>query len=381
MTFRLIHSVDKWLPVTQRWIWEQYRNLPFSNQIIFAEEVLPISPPASEIRVKPDESNDLLSRLSRKFRNPKPWRQAELDKIGTPVVLFSHFGNRGWSDLKLKADLHITRFYGYDLKRIIQQDGRWEERYHRLFKQCDAFIAEGNAMAARLREMGCSQKKIYVIPLGTSQPEKTIIRNYEGGKVEILIASGFTEKKGIVYALQALGELKQEGRLKNFTINLVGAERQDYLPDREYWNRMQTTIREFVLEGNTIFHGYLEFDQLRALALQCHFGMHTSVSAADGDTEGGSPVVLMDLMAGGLPFITSRHADIPEVVTDPCGILCEERDVEEIKRAVLEMLEPDVLSRKSAAAIDRMAAHFFWNDIGPKQAQLINALWAQKFGQ
>ena len=57
--------------------------------------------------------------------------------------------------------------------------------------------------------------------------------------------------------------------------------------------------------------------------------LYPSVTASDGDTEGGAPVALIEAMASGAPVVSSLHADIPEVVPDGrCGLLTEERDVE-----------------------------------------------------
>ena len=56
--------------------------------------------------------------------------------------------------------------------------------------------------------------------------------------------------------------------------------------------------------------------------------LYPSVTASDGDTEGGAPVALIEAMAMGVPIVSSLHADIPEVVIDKtCGLLFPERDI------------------------------------------------------
>jgi colanic acid/amylovoran biosynthesis glycosyltransferase len=57
--------------------------------------------------------------------------------------------------------------------------------------------------------------------------------------------------------------------------------------------------------------------------------MLPSVTASDGDTEGGAPVVLSEMLATGMPVISTTHCDIPGVVD--YGIenwLVAERDVQ-----------------------------------------------------
>jgi len=53
------------------------------------------------------------------------------------------------------------------------------------------------------------------------------------------------------------------------------------------------------------------------------------VTAADGDTEGGLPVALIEMAATGMPVISTTHCDIPEAIHDGIsGRLAAERDVD-----------------------------------------------------
>jgi len=64
---------------------------------------------------------------------------------------------------------------------------------------------------------------------------------------------------------------------------------------------------------------------------RCHVLLQTSVRAADGDTEGGAPVILLDAQAAGVPVVATHHADIPEYVrAGESGLLADEGDVDAI---------------------------------------------------
>jgi colanic acid/amylovoran biosynthesis glycosyltransferase len=70
------------------------------------------------------------------------------------------------------------------------------------------------------------------------------------------------------------------------------------------------------------------------MLLQADVMLQPSVTAADGDIE-GSPVVLSEAMASGLPVISSFHSGIPELVTDgQTGLLAPERDVTALSRHI-----------------------------------------------
>ena len=78
------------------------------------------------------------------------------------------------------------------------------------------------------------------------------------------------------------------------------------------------------------------------------------MTAADGDSEGGAPTILLEAQAIGTPIVTTRHADIPHVVPAGPGVwLCDEHDVDALGRALVAALQQQIPS--SAAHV--MAHH------------------------
>ncbi len=72
--------------------------------------------------------------------------------------------------------------------------------------------------------------------------------------------------------------------------------------------------------------------------------MLPSITAQNGDTEGGAPVVIIEAQATGLPIISSYHADIPDVVVDnESALLAPEKDVECLAKHLEYLVEhPDL---------------------------------------
>ena len=63
-------------------------------------------------------------------------------------------------------------------------------------------------------------------------------------------------------------------------------------------------------------------------AYEHHIFLSPSVTAADGATEGGAPVSIIEMSASGMLVVSSRHCDIPNVILDgETGWLAGERDV------------------------------------------------------
>ena len=64
-------------------------------------------------------------------------------------------------------------------------------------------------------------------------------------------------------------------------------------------------------------------------AYKHHLFLSPSVTASDGDTEGGAPVSLIEMSASGMMVVSTTHCDIPEVILHKStGLLAPERNVE-----------------------------------------------------
>jgi len=69
------------------------------------------------------------------------------------------------------------------------------------------------------------------------------------------------------------------------------------------------------------------------------FFLHPSVTAESGDSE-GTPTVILEAQAHGLPVISTYHADIPNIVVPgKSALLSPERDVETLVEHILFLFE------------------------------------------
>ena len=111
--------------------------------------------------------------------------------------------------------------------------------------------------------------------------------------LRVLIAGSFREKKGIPYALEALGRLQQEIPLE---ITIIGDA-----SERGEAEKLQIldTIKTHNLWPKTRMLGYQPHAILLEEAYRHHIFLSPSVTASDGDTEGGLPVSIIEMAATG----------------------------------------------------------------------------------
>jgi hypothetical protein len=86
-------------------------------------------------------------------------------------------------------------------------------------------------------------------------------------------------------------------------------------------------IAEAGLAERTRLLGFRPQAKMIEEAHRNHIYLAPSVTGSDGETEGGAPVSIIELMATGMPVVSTLHCDIPNVVLDgQTGFLSPERD-------------------------------------------------------
>ena len=248
-------------------------------------------------------------------------------------IVHAHFGPTGVRLLPVRRALGIplvTTFYGYDMSEL-PREKRWREAYARLFAEGDLFLVEGGHMRDALITLGCPADKVEVQRIGVALellPFKERVAEPDE-KVITLFCGRFTEKKGLLYALQALALVIRE--FPAIELRIIG--------DGEERPAIERTIAGLRLEPFVTLMGYQPHQVFREQLGQAHLFIQPSVTAANGDTEGGAPTVILEAQACGLPILATRHADIPEIVAEPeSGLLVPERDVNALAQNWLELL-------------------------------------------
>jgi colanic acid/amylovoran biosynthesis glycosyltransferase len=264
------------------------------------------------------------------------WLRQCLRRI-QPVVVHSHFGDTGYDAARLlsRAGIkHVVTFYGYDVNRLPLVFPEWKQRYLVLFRHADRFLCEGPHMAKCLVGLGCPTEKVTVHHLGVEVDKIQFTpRTWNpNGPLRVLIASSFREKKGIPDALRALQKVRKQLPIE---ITIIGDASAHPTAQSEK-EKILKTLDETGLRDCTRLLGYQPHAVLWQEALAHHVFLQASLTAGDGDTEGGAPVALIEMAASGMPIVSTRHCDIPNVVRDgQTGLLADERNADQLAEHVL----------------------------------------------
>jgi colanic acid/amylovoran biosynthesis glycosyltransferase len=253
-------------------------------------------------------------------------------------VIYCHFGTVGRTGAFLREigvieGTLVTAFHGVDVSASLRQD---PGLYRHLFAHGEAFLPISRHWGKRLQAHGCDPDRIIVHHMGVDITRFRYRPRQPAGATRLLTVGRLVEKKGLVYALQAVRLARERGVRLRYTIVGDGPLRQS----------LEALAGELRIKEIVTFTGW--YDQSDVVRQMYAHDVLVAPSVTDriGDQE-GIPVTLMEAMATGMPVISTRHSAIPELVTDgESGILVAEGDVEGLAGAI-ERLARDPATRTS----------------------------------
>ncbi|MCI0621710.1 MAG: glycosyltransferase [Acidobacteria bacterium] len=342
-----LQRCDQFVGRTMNWLYDHLRFVPRHTPIIFCDR-LENREEFPELEAWACDRDGLSRRIWRKLNGESlfPGDSRRLRQY-SPSVLHSHFGYVAVEDHPLQQALEVPwviGFYGADVYVLGRQE-EWRGFYADVFKKSSRILALGPVMREHLIEIGCPQEKVAIHPLGVDSSGlpslPRILKN--GDTLRVLFAGTFREKKGLRYALESAALALREGvRLEL----LVVGEASHKPGDRETKTEALQLIQELNIQKIVTFFPFLTFRELLDLALSSHVFVAPSVKAADGDAE-GTPFVLQQMMATGMPVVATIHSDIPYVFGDLKDLLVPERDAKAIAERLVDY----------ASSPDQLVAH------------------------
>lgn len=263
--------------------------------------------------------------------------------LSTYDVLHGHFGTTCLSfDFLLTDDRFgvasdipfVTSFYGYDVSEVLSRD---PDTYATLFPHCDAVTALSDDMMEKLADAGCPTDKIVKqqLAIDTEQYQFSLRHRPADGPIEVFTIARFTEKKGLRYAVDAIAQLTTE---YDISYRIAG--------DGPLRERIESRIDRRGIGDAVETLGWVDQATIKRELANAHVFLLPSVTASDGDQE-GTPTVLLEAQATGLPVVSTYHAGIPEIVDDgESGILVPERNVDALADGLRMLFDsPDRWSR------------------------------------
>lgn len=349
-----LQLLNVYLHPTETFIWQSLRQMETFTPLILADaqahrERFPL-PKAAWLQLK--AKRPLLQRAmawaQRRYAPVKHPGLAEAIKPYRPKIAHFHNGYRaviGWEEVARLGIPAVVNFYGSDVS-VRSQLERLRPGYATLFREAKALLVEGPAMRERLIGLGAPADKIHFIRIAII-PEEYRFRlrqRVDSRPVKWIFVGRLVEKKGLRIALEALATLPQSGE-----IEVIG--------DGPLRAKLEKQAQDLGLKAR--FRGMLTLDEMRTCMNEADALLAPSVTATDGDGEGGAPTVILEAQASGLPVITTDHDDIPFItLPGESALLAKQGNVEDYARVLNEFLaSPEKWAAMGQAGQLHVATH------------------------
>ncbi len=371
MTPRVLHAVDRFLPRSETFVYtivtaaQRYEASVLCHAIENAAEF-----PFPRVHVQPKPVSRRtpgwwLAASIERATGRSPWRrgvEAGLARIA-PSLVHAHFGPNGCEMVTVTKALGlplVTSLYGVDAA-VLPYLPQWRARYARLFRDGELFLAEGPEMRKKVIAAGAPADRTLIHPIGLDLSKYP--RWAPDGSATVLFAGRFVEKKGLPDAIAAFGQARSAIPQARMIVVGGGGGEED----------ARALVARLGLAGSVELVGMRPHaDVIRRLTTAAAF-IHPSVTASDGDSEGGAPTILLEAQAIGTPIVTTRHADIPHVVPAGPGVwLCDEHDVTALGAALVMALQ-----QRTASSPAHVRAHHDIASVAPR----LEAIYARVIGE
>jgi glycosyltransferase involved in cell wall biosynthesis len=121
-------------------------------------------------------------------------------------------------------------------------------------------------------------------------------------------------------------------------------------------SEVEKQLEAEVAAGRVIFTGAVGHERVPRLLDACDILVAPHVPLADGSEFFGSPTKIFEYMAMGKGIVASRLGQIGEVLVDgETALLVEPADVEELRAAILRLVEAEDLRRSLGARAREVA--------------------------
>jgi colanic acid/amylovoran biosynthesis glycosyltransferase len=244
----------------------------------------------------------------------------------------AHFGTLAvsWAPVaRRKRVPMVVSFYGQDASALRFRRPPWSGWYEQLFQSSAAFLVEGPALARRLVDLGCDPAKVEIVRL----PVAAAIELGEGSASSPTYAAAMggrlLAKKGFDIGVRAFA-----------TAFPTGLERLLIIGEGPEGASLRALVAALGLGDRVTFQPSAPPAEFVAHLRQGCVVLFPSVTAPDGDGEGGAPMVLPLAQACGIRVIVSDHDDLPFAAAPGTP--------------VVPMGNSDELARALAAVVDQV---------------------------
>jgi glycosyltransferase involved in cell wall biosynthesis len=266
---------------------------------------------------------------------------ARLRQHGVQVVLAEYLDESlPWIEALRGTGIRLfAHAHGYDVSERLR-DPVYQRRYLE-YRDAAGVITMSRASRDRLLDLGLPPSLLHVVPYGVDVPERIAPRTATR-RVRVVAVGRMVAKKAPLLLLEAF---------RHAASRLPGELVLDYVGGGPLFQAARDYVENNDLHDIVTLHGAVPNPQVLAL-MNCAdiYVQHSVTDAATGNEE-GLPVAILEAMAAGLAVVATRHAGIPEAVSDGrTGHLVDEGDTTSMAEHIVTLAQDGDRRRQMGSA-------------------------------
>jgi glycosyltransferase involved in cell wall biosynthesis len=284
-----------------------------------------------------------------------------------PGLIHAQFGLGGALALPIATQTGlplVVTFHGGDATKDKHFEQRapvptiFQRRREKMVERAHTILCVSHFVRDTLIARGFPKAKLVTHYLGIDIPENVVLPPAGVGNT-VLFVGRLVEKKGVDTLIDAMAVLRERAPGVELSVIGDGSARGD----------LEKRAKAAGIKAQ--FQGWQDEKKVRAAMRRALLLAVPSRTAGGGDSE-GLPTVIMEAMAIGVPVVATRHAGIPEIVSDRVtGMLAPEADPNALAEAILAVkTEPDLAGRLRGEAYADVRARFD----GDRQSALLERM-------
>jgi glycosyltransferase involved in cell wall biosynthesis len=330
----IAHVVRRYGGVTEPFI-QQRVTAPGSAAELWYER-LDVPSPVTAVQV-PMRAMRAGSALDRMFhRVPQigrafasPYRTTERER--TPDAIHAHYLTTGYLVGSVTKGPLVVSAYGFDVT-VLPQRPTWRAAFPLLAIRADLVLVEGPFMQRTVLGLGIPDDKVRLVPIaaGLDGIPYRGPRTVDAG-IRLVCCGRLVPKKGHELAIKAFAAARSD---------LPAGSHLAVIGDGPLRPHLEGLVHALGVADAVTFLGALGRVEYLAELSGADILLAPSLTARNGDGEGGAPTTILDAQAAGVLTLGSTHADIPYLVAHGItGFLFREGDADGLRAAILDAVE------------------------------------------
>jgi colanic acid/amylovoran biosynthesis glycosyltransferase len=348
----IVHYIESYLPLSETFVYnyivkssrtfdkviivthyklanvEEYYKLPKGIKVYCIKD--------NTLTVKFKRIRNFIDRKTRLFTFFERFYFNLILKYYQPKIVHCHFGTIGVKFMKFQKYFnfqykYVTSFYGFDISELVIRDRDYSNQLKFLWDHCDNFFGEGPYIVEKIINSGAKREKVFINPIIIDSNNYPKIRHKIKQKCNIIFIGRFTEKKGFHIFLEMFGKAIQKLACvkEDFNITIIGFGELE-----ESYKRI---IERYNFADIVDFLGGLPLLKCIEFMKNSDLLVHPSITASNGDSEGGAPTILIEAQMMQLPILSTNHADIPNIM-GYSEFLANEGDIDDLEQNFFKFL-------------------------------------------